>query len=168
MDGLDELINALGESVGNLFSEPASESASESISGSLDLPNFPEIDIDLDNCSDVLSGLANGSFIGNSQGDFYSSMENAFNTFLDSSNSSDPSFGGSIDHHDPFQGDPDYDSDGSEISFTGNGDKYTDNSYNQEQAKKWLAIEQDKLAKGDIKGAESARNIAKDHLRRIK
>lgn len=54
------------------------------------------------------------------------------------------------------------------ISFTGNGDKYTDNSYNQAQADKWLAKQQDCLAKGDISGADAAKALAKDHLRRIK
>ena len=54
-----------------------------------------------------------------------------------------------------------------DISFTGN-DKYTDNSYNQAQADKWLAKEQDCLAKGDKSGAAAAHATAMDHLKRIK
>lgn len=55
-----------------------------------------------------------------------------------------------------------------DISFTGNGDKYTDNAYNQSQYDKWMDIYMQKLAKGDTSGANAALSTAKDHLRRIK
>ncbi len=79
---------------------------------------------------------------------------------------SDVSFTGH-NHHDPFPNEPDYESDHS-ISFEGNCDKYTDNLYNQEQANKWLAKEQDCLAQGDKSGAAAAHSTAMDHLKRIK
>lgn len=61
-----------------------------------------------------------------------------------------------------------YSSNNPEISFTGNGDKYTDNEYNQTQADKWLDKEQECLAKGDKTGASAAHSTAMNHLKRIK
>lgn len=55
-----------------------------------------------------------------------------------------------------------------DISFTGSGDKYTDNAYNQSQYDKWMDIYQEKLSKGDTSGAQAALATAKDHLHRIK
>lgn len=54
------------------------------------------------------------------------------------------------------------------ISFTGNGDKYSDNEYNQKAADNALAEEARLREKGDVRGAEAAHREAMKHISRIK
>lgn len=78
------------------------------------------------------------------------------------------SFTGDLSHHEPFSGEPGYKERRSAVSFEGTGDKYSDNEYNRKQADKWLAKEQECLAKGDKTGAAAAHSTAMSHLGRIK
>lgn len=127
--------------------------------------SFDDPGVSLD---DILSGdisnVDTPSF-GDNNADFDAAMSAAFedvNKGLDA-----VSFTGQF-HHEPFDGELSIDNNGSQITFEGNGDKYTDNDYNREQADKWLAKEQDCLAKGDTKGAASAHSTAMKHIGRIK
>lgn len=56
----------------------------------------------------------------------------------------------------------------SEPSFTGNDDKYSDDEYNRKMADAALKEEEYLRKKGDVKGAESAHNLAMKHIGRIK
>ncbi len=58
--------------------------------------------------------------------------------------------------------------DKSDISFTGNGDKYTDNDHNQSLADQWMAEAEKRYQKGDKSGGDRAMAKANDYLRRIK
>ncbi len=55
-----------------------------------------------------------------------------------------------------------------DISFTGNGDKYTDNSHNQFMADRWMAEAEKRYQKGDRSGGDRAMAAAKSYLSRIK
>jgi len=55
-----------------------------------------------------------------------------------------------------------------DISFTGNGDKYTDNSHNQFMADRWMAEAEKRYQKGDRSGGDRAMAHAKSYLSRIK
>lgn len=125
------------------------------------------------NVEDILSGdIANieTSSLGDIDNGFETAMGCALDDFngesLDFSSSDSVSFTGQS-HHEPFDGESSMD-DSNQISFEGNGDKYTDNEYNKEQADKWLKKEQDCLAKGDTTGAAAAHSTAMKHLGRIK
>ena len=111
--------------------------------------------------NDSISSLGNVDF-----NDAMNEALSSFNHELQIPNSDSINFTGH-EHHDPFSGEHYYDSN-NDISFEGNGDKYTDNNYNQQQADKWLAKEQDCLVKGDKTGAAAAHATAMDHLKRIK
>ena len=56
----------------------------------------------------------------------------------------------------------------SDVSFTGSGDKYTDNDYNQRSADDLLKKEAYYREKGDNSAADAAHRQAMDHLRRVK
>lgn len=161
MDGFDDLIDSFSESLSNILSDSTSDS--------LDFSQFS--DVDLGDYSSIISEFASGDFTDNGSDEFYSSMDNAFNGLFENFGSSmdansNISFEGSLDNHELFL-EESY-SNADNISFEGNGDKYTDNSYNQAQADKWLAKEQECLAKGDKTGAAAAHRTAMDHLKRIK
>ncbi len=55
-----------------------------------------------------------------------------------------------------------------DISFMGEGDKYTDNEYNRKAAKEHFEKEEELRKKGDNKGAEAEHNIAMKHMGRIR
>lgn len=161
MDGFDDLIDSLGKAISDIFSD--------STSGIEDFSPFS--DVNLGDCSTIISDFASGNFIDNGSEEFYSGMESALNRLLEDTDSSldtnsNISFEGSMSHHEPFSRESDFNTDN--ISFEGNGDKYTDNAYNQAQADKWLAKEQECLAKGDKTGAAAAHSTAINHLKRIK
>lgn len=168
MDFIDSIVDGLGE----LFDfSDATDSLSDFTDG-----------IDLGDTSNIFGELAQGNFADNCSDDFYSSMQSAMGNFmppiddsviptdqssigdamgsgLSASNDNDMAEFICGDYSEPENGD---------ISFTGSGDKYTDNAYNQSQYDKWMDIYQEKLSKGDTSGAQAALATAKDHLRRIK
>lgn len=55
-----------------------------------------------------------------------------------------------------------------DVSFTGSGDKYTDDSYNQSMADRWIAEAEKRYQKGDKSGGDRAMAAAKSYLSRIK
>ena len=165
MDGLDDFIDSVSASLDNFFN--GTDSACEDFSDLTDGTNIGDCG------DDVIDALSNGNFSSHGSSDFYSSMKSALREF-DSVNGTESamyldgidgevSFEGSLEHYEPFD-----DENREDVSFTGNGDKYTDDEYNREQAEKWFKKEEECLKKGDTSGASAAHSIAMKHQKRIK
>lgn len=64
--------------------------------------------------------------------------------------------------------DSDINTNQADISFTGNGDKHTDDDYNRKAAEEHLKQEEYLRKKGDNRGADAAHSQAEKHIKRIK
>lgn len=147
MDFFDEILDSIGGALDSVFDG----------GDSIDID-----DISLDGQDSMMSDLFSLQNFSSDSSDFSSLMSasfegDAFDNFENSNFDCDSDFDGITEENQ-----------NSDVSFTGSGDKYVDNSYNQKQADKWLAKEQDCLAKGDKSGAAAAHATAMDHLKRIK
>ena len=165
MDGLDDFISSISEALDNFLN--GSDFDSNDFSDLTDSSNIGDC------ATDVIDAISNGDFSSHGSPDFYSSMESALRDF-NSTNEFDSnicydktdgtlSFEGSLEHHEPFDGECQT----GDVSFTGN-DIYTDDDYNREQADKWFKKEAECLKKGDTTGAAAAHSIAMTHQNRIK
>lgn len=156
MDGLEDIL-------GSLFGDDSNSNIGFDSDAHTDLNDvdLPISDVDLRNMGNDFPVHYNPEFTG--------AMNEALSSFqenFDSSNSENIDIINNF-HHEPFSGEPDYNTN-NEITFEGNGDKYTDNEHNQKLADQWIAEAEKRYQKGDKSGGDRAIDKAEGFLKRIK
>lgn len=158
MDGLEELIKEGIDAIKDIIPFGGDEASDNDTS--VDFGDFS-----FNSGEDALGSLLSSDF-SNIQGNefeiFSSDLGDAMNSaYIDSEVSENGSFSnGSLDSE--------MDSNQENISFTGNGDKHTDDDYNRKAAEEHLKQEEYLRKKGDNRGADAAHSQAEKHIKRIK